>query len=488
MVTIENLNDINEKKGICEFNYDSPIESAADVQNIVNIQSRYYQSGITRSPDFRIIQLKRLQAYLRLHEDDALDALYKDLGKSRAESYATELGLVLDEINYCLKHIRKWMKPKHVPTPLAHFPTTSTIYPYPFGVVGLFSPWNYPLQLALLPLVDAISAGNCIVMKPSKSSVHTSAFLRKLCKEIFDPRYIFCLQGSSNMDKWLLEVNFDKIMFTGSPKVGKEIMKHAADDLTSITLELGGKSPVFILPDANLKRAGERIAWGKCLNSGQTCVGPDYILAHESVVDEFVDHYYNAVHRYYGQNVLESPDYPHMISEHHFDRVCNLIDNRGQNVTLAMGGNRNRSTLQIEPTVLTGVDLADPIMSEEIFGPALPIIAWKNIEDAIAVTLSYGHPLACYIFTNNRKTQHLLLDFVPSGGAVINDVVIHASSSRLPFGGLQNSGIGAYHGKAGFDSFTHYKSTMKKSTLIDLPFRYPPFDKFKLDLIKLALK
>lgn len=467
--------------------YEKPAKCAADVQNIANNLSAFYRTGKTRAIDYRILQLKRLQSYLQTHEKEALDALHADLGKSAAEAYATELGLILDEIRYCLKHIRSWTKPKRVPTSLAHFYTTSTIYPYPYGVVGIYSPWNYPLQLSLLPLVDALTAGNCALLKPSKESMHTSAFIRKLCQDIFDPNYVFCVDGSSDMNKWIDTIEVDYIMFTGSPRIGREIMADAAQNLTSVTLELGGKSPVFILPDANIKRAGQRIAWGKCLNSGQTCVGPDYILCHESMVNGFIKEFAKAVHDYYGKNILKSSDYPHMINEHQYERVCGLIDNRNPEAKIAFGGGRNPETLQIEPTLLTGITIADPIMSEEIFGPALPILAWKNIEDAIAITQSYGHPLACYIFTDNKTMQRTLLDFVPSGGATINDVVIHASSSSLPFGGLQNSGIGHYHGKAGFDTFTHYKSTMSKSNLTELPFRNPPFNKLKLDVIKLFL-
>lgn len=471
----------------CSNSYDNPAKSADDVQKIVDRLSAYFQSGVTLPVDFRMLQLKRMQAYLRAHEREALEALHADLGKSEAEAYATELGMIYDELRFCLKYGPQWARPRRVPTSLAHFPTTSTIYPYPFGVVGIYSPWNYPLQLSLLPLVDAVCAGNCVLLKPSQHSRHTSAFIRRLCQDVFDPNFIFCLEGSNQMNDWLLDVALDKIMFTGSPRVGREIMAHAAQNLTSVTLELGGKSPVFITPDADLRRAGERIAWGKCLNSGQTCVGPDYILIHESVADSFVNEFRNAVHRYYGEDVLNSPDYPHMIDQKQFDRVCGLIDKRNPNAQVVIGGGRREETLQIEPTVMTGVTLDDPVMGQEIFGPVLPIITWRTLDEAIAVPQHFGHPLSCYIFSTDKKTQRLLLDAIPSGGAVINDVVIWASSPTLPFGGLQNSGIGHYHGKAGFDAFTHYKSTMKKSNLIELPFRNPPFNDLKLSVIKFFL-
>lgn len=467
--------------------YEKPVNSAADVQDIIDAMRQYFQTGETLSVDFRIRQLNRLGAYLRAHEQDVLDALHADLGKSVFESYATELGLVYDEIRCCIKNVRGWARPRHVRTPLMNFPATSKVYPYPFGVAAVLSPWNYPIQLALVPLVDAIAAGNCVIMKPSKTSVHTSAFIRSMCEEVFDSRFVFCLHGSDEMNDWLLEVEFDKIMFTGSPRVGKLIMKHAADSLTSVTLELGGKSPLFIDERANIRRAAERVAWGKCLNSGQTCVAPDYALVHESVVDEFVKRLGTYLHKFYGKDILASPDYPHMINKKHFEEVCGLIDNRSSGCTIALGGGRNADTLQIEPTVLTGVTLDDPVMGQEIFGPILPVITWSTLDEAIDITRNFGHPLACYIFSDDKTFQQAVLDRVPCGGAVINDVVIHVANNNMGFGGLQNSGIGAYHGKVGFDCFTHYKSTSKKTTLFDIPVRNPPFNALSMRILKLLV-
>ncbi len=461
--------------------------SAADVQNKINELELFFQTGKTLSLEFRLQQLKRLQAYLRDHEQDALEALHADLGKSCFEAYATELGLVYDELRFVIKKLPSWVRPRRVPTSLAHFPATSTVHPYPFGVAAVLSPWNYPLQLTLVPLVDAIGAGNCVAIKPSQTSKHTSAFLRELCREVFDPDYIYCWQGSDAMNDWLLEVQFDKIMFTGSPRVGKLIMGHAAENLTSVTLELGGKSPVFINHDANVKRAAQRIAWGKCLNSGQTCVGPDYALVHEAVADAFVSEMDTWLHAYYGKEILKSADYPHMINQKHYDMVCRLIDERPPGTRIAIGGGRDPETLQIEPTVVTGVTVDDPLMSQEIFGPVLPIITWSTLDEAFSIQRSIKHPLACYIFSESQEFQKRILDAVPSGGATINDVVIHASSNRMGFGGVQNSGIGAYHGKVGFDAFTHYKSTMKKSTLIEMGVRNPPFNDRKMALLKLLM-
>lgn len=464
--------------------YSNEPQSATDLQNIIDTMECFYQTGATLSCDFRVQQLLRLRKYLAKHEQEALEALRADLGKSTFEAYATELGLVFDELRTCIAYLRTWSRPKRVPTSVVHFPTRSYIYAYPYGVAAVLSPWNYPLQLSLIPLIDALAAGNCVVLKPSQQSVHTSAFLRKLCQHVFDPQLVVCLEGSNEMNDWILEVTFDKIMFTGSPDVGKKIMAHAAESLTSVTLELGGKNPLFITADANIKRAGERVAWGKCLNSGQTCVAPDYALVHESVAEAFISELTHAIHAYYGEHPLQSPDYPHMINERHYRMVCGLIDGCSAQANIVCGGGRNPETLQIEPTIMTGITLDDPLMKQEIFGPVLPVLTYQNLDDAIAVTRSFDHPLSCYIFTQQNSTAHYIMNKVPSGGATINDVVIWASSTHLPFGGLQNSGIGSYHGKAGFDAFTHYRSTMKKSTLIELPIRNPPFNEMKMKLAR----
>lgn len=463
----------------------APIESAADLQDAINCQREFFQTGATLPVEFRIGQLKALGSYLRAHEQEVLEALHADLGKAPFESYATELGLVYDEIRTCLRNVRRWARPRPVPTPLTLFPATSKVYPYPYGVAAVLPPWNYPIQLALVPLADALTAGNCVMMKPSKTSVRTSEFIQRMCQEVFDPRYVRCLHGSDAMNDWLLEVTFDKIMFTGSPRVGRLIMAHAAESLTDVTLELGGKSPLIIAKDANVRRAAERVAWGKCLNSGQTCVAPDYALVHKDVVAEFVGSMDYYLHRFYGKDILASPDYPHMINRKHFDEVCRLIDDRLPGTQLALGGDRDASTLRIEPTLITGVTIDDPTMAQEIFGPVLPIIAWEDPAEVLEITRSYGHPLAGYVFSEDRSFQQMILDRVPSGGAVVNDVVIHVANNHMGFGGLQNSGIGAYHGKVGFDCFTHYKSTCKKTTLFDLPVRNPPFKPAAMALLKL---
>lgn len=462
--------------------------SAADVQAAVDSMHAWFETGKTLPLHYRRSVLQSLRSYLKKHETEVLNALHEDLGKAPFEGFATELGIVYDEIRLCLSKLYSWAKPRHVGTPLAHFPSSSKVYPSPFGVVAVLSPWNYPLQLALVPVVDALTAGNCVVLKPSHTSPATSAFLQKLCNEVFDNNLVRCLPGGGHMNDWILETKFDKIFFTGSPRVGRQIMHAAADNLTDVTLELGGKSPCIIAEDANIKRAAQRIAWGKCINLGQTCVAPDYFLVHESVVDAFIAELDTWLHEYYGKNILESPDYPHMINKHHFDRVCGLIDNHNEKAKIALGGGRDEDTLRIEPTVMRGVTLDDPVMQEEIFGPVLPIITWNTFDEALNVIRSFPSPLACYVFSTSKVFQEQVIQAVPFGGATINDVVIHLANNHMGFGGFGESGMGAYHGKVGFDCFTHYKSTLKKSNLIEMPVRNPPFNDMKMKIVKLLMR
>ncbi len=462
--------------------------SAADVQAAVDSMHAWFETGKTLPLHYRRSVLQSLRSYLKKHETEVLNALHEDLGKAPFEGFATELGIVYDEIRLCLSKLYSWAKPRHVGTPLAHFPSSSKVYPSPFGVVAVLSPWNYPLQLALVPVVDALTAGNCVVLKPSHTSPATSAFLQKLCNEVFDNNLVRCLPGGGHMNDWILETKFDKIFFTGSPRVGRQIMHAAADNLTDVTLELGGKSPCIIAEDANIKRAAQRIAWGKCINLGQTCVAPDYFLVHESVVDAFIAELDTWLHEYYGKNILESPDYPHMINKHHFDRVCSLIDNHNEKAKIALGGGRDENTLRIEPTVMRGVTLDDPVMQEEIFGPVLPIITWNTFDEALNVIRSFPSPLACYVFSTSKVFQEQVIQAIPFGGATINDVVIHLANNHMGFGGFGESGMGAYHGKVGFDCFTHYKSTLKKSNLIEMPVRNPPFNDMKMKIVKFLMR
>lgn len=459
-----------------------------EMQAIIDDMAAYFATGITKDVKYRLAQLTLMYNWLKIHEDEVLDALHADLGKHPQEGYETELGLVLDEISTAVKHLRRWAAPKIKKTPITLIPSSTKVYAQPYGVAAIMAPWNYPIQLSLVPLVDALAAGNVAFLKPSKTSPNSGKIIQRMCREVFDPRYVYCVFDTPNLDDNMEKIKVDFMFFTGSARVGKIVMGACAENLTPLVLELGGKSPVFIDKNADLRRAGERIAWGKCLNSGQTCVGPDYILCHEDVVDEFVEYFAHYVRKYFGKDILKNDQYPHMISKHHFDRVCGLIDNRNPNSKIAYGGGRDASTLRIEPTVLTGITLDDPVMNQEIFGPALPIITWNKIEDAVAVTENFGHPLACYIFSNDRAFQQHIIHTIPYGGGCINDVVVHVSTNEAGFGGFGASGMGEYHGKHGFDAFTHYKTVVHKYNIFELPLRSAPYLKWKFDIVKFLLK
>ncbi len=464
------------------------IESLADVQAIVERMRAYQTSGGIRPIEVRKRVLRQLRAYLEANEAPLYAALKTDLGKSEFESYATELGLVYDEIRTQLAHVDAWSRPKRVPTPLAHFPSVSCVYAQPKGVVCIMSPWNYPIQLALVPLVDAIAAGNCVALKPSRTSSATGRFLKALCDAIFTPELVYCFPGSSQMNDWLLATPFDKLFFTGSPRVGHIVMEAAAKNLSDVTLELGGKSPCIVDSAANVKRAAQRIAWGKCINTGQTCVAPDYFLVHESIALDLVALLDVYLHQYYGDDILANEDYPRMINRHHFDRVCGLIDNHNPDAMVVVGGGRDAETLKIEPTVMMGVTLDDPVMNEEIFGPIIPIITYRFLDEAFEIVRHFPSPLACYIFSDDRAVQQRVIDELPFGGGCINDTVIHLANNNMGFGGFGNSGLGSYHGKCGFDCFTHYKSTLSKSTLVELPVRNFPANEVKLAIIRMLVR
>ncbi len=455
--------------------------SASDVEEAARSMRSFFASGATLPVEHRKDALRRLKAWLKEHEDRVLGALREDLGKAPFEGYATELGIVYEEINLCLRKMDAWIRPRRVPTPVTHFHSWSKVYPSPYGVVLVLSPWNYPLQLALVPLVDALAAGNCVALKPSRTSRATSALLCQMVAELFDPDFVRAFPGSSAMNDWLLEARWDHICFTGSPAVGRVVMAAAAKNLTPVTLELGGKSPCIVDASANVKRAAQRIAWGKGINTGQTCVAPDYFLVHESVVDELVERLGACFRQYYGDNALACEEWPHIINERHFDRLMGLIENRNPDATVAFGGHGDRDTLRIEPTCLLGVTLDDPVMQEEIFGPILPVIAFSTLDEAFEIVRQFETPLACYVFAEDKAVQRRVIRELPFGGTTANDVVIHLANNHMGFGGLGNSGMGAYHGKVGFDAFTHYKSTLTKGTWLELPVRVPPFgDKIKL--------
>ncbi|MDO4976257.1 MAG: aldehyde dehydrogenase [Eubacteriales bacterium] len=454
------------------------------IQEIVSKQRAYFFRGETLSVDGRIEALKRLKETICRYEEEIAEAISLDLGKSAFESYMCETGIVLSELSYMIKHVRSFAKEKNVWTPLAQFCSRSYKKPSPYGVVLIMSPWNYPFMLTMDPLVDAIAAGNTVVLKPSAYSPKTSAIIEKIIKECFSEEYVAVVTGGRAENQALLEEHFNYIFFTGSQAVGKEVMKKAAEHFTPVTLELGGKSPCIVMDDANIKLAAKRIVFGKFLNCGQTCVAPDYILCHSSVKDDFIKAVKKQLVKQFGKNPLFNPNYGKIINEKHFDRILALIDKE----KVVMGGQSRKETLQICPTILDYVTYEDAVMQEEIFGPIMPILTFDFIEDVVEKLHSMQEPLALYLFTSDRSIADEVLSSVSFGGGCINDTIIHLATSEMGFGGVGASGMGSYHGKTGFDTFTHYKSIVDKKTFMDLPMRYQPYRNLYDKLIHFFLK
>ncbi len=450
-----------------------------DYKDMLHAQRAYFGQGECKNVDFRIRQLKNLYQWICGHEQEILDALYQDLNKSPFEAYAAEIGIVKEEIRYTLKHIRKWAAPKRVKTPITQFPSRSFIYPEPYGVVLIMSPWNYPFQLTIAPLVGAICAGNCAVVKPSAYSPNTTRVMAEMLRELFPAEYISVVEGGREANQALLDEKFDYIFFTGSVNVGKYVMEKASAHLTPVSLELGGKSPCIVDETADLKLAAKRIVWGKFLNCGQTCVSPDYILVQRGVKDKLVKQIQKYIRKMYGRDVLANKEYPKMINEKHFDRVLGLMEG----ARVIYGGESDRTSLKIAPAVLDQVNWKSPVMQEEIFGPLLPVLTFYDMKEVIQMVNAAPKPLALYYFTRDKKREAGILKHISYGGGCINDTVVHLATSYMPFGGVGNSGMGGYHGRDSFDTFTHRKSIMKKSGLIDVPIRYAPF-KNKLALLK----
>ena len=449
------------------------------VANIVEKQRAYFSSGATLPVERRMDALKKLRQALLDNEQAIAAAIQQDLGKSAEESYMCETGLVISEISYLLKHIRRFAKEKTVATPLAQFASRSYKKPSPYGVTLIMSPWNYPLLLTLDPLADALAAGNTAVIKPSAYSPATGALLQKLLGDIFPEEYVAVITGGREENGHLLEQKFDYIFFTGSKSVGKTVLEKAAKYLTPATLELGGKSPCIVHSSANLKLAARRIVFGKYLNCGQTCVAPDYVLCDKSVKDELLTYIKAEIERQYAH-----AEYGKIINRKHFDRICALIDPD----KVVVGGCCNADTLQIEPTVMDGVTWEDAVMQEEIFGPVMPILTYDSIDQVIELVNGRDKPLALYIFAQDKKVIRKVTSRCAYGGGCVNDVVIHLATSNMGFGGVGESGMGSYHGKTGFDTFTHYKSMVDKKTWLDLPMRYQPYSKFYSALIRMFLK
>ena len=455
-----------------------------NIEQTVDVQRKFFATSKTFDIKFRLEALDKLKASVKKHETDLLEAIHKDLGKSATESYMCEVGLLLEKITYTRKHLRSWARTRRKCTPLTNFHAKSMIVQEPYGVVLIMSPWNYPVLLTLEPLIGAIAAGNCAIVKPSAYSPETSAVIQKLISGTFEPEYVAVVTGGRSENADLLEQKFDYIFFTGGVTVGKLVMEKAAKHLTPVTLELGGKSPCIIDHTANLRIAARRITFGKFLNCGQTCIAPDYVLVEKSVHDEFIKLLKEETIKMYGEDIFANKGYGKMVNKKHFDRVSGLIAKE----KVVFGGRLKAETLQIEPTILDNVTPDDAVMQEEIFGPVLPIIVIKNTDEAANFIKSRPKPLALYLFTSDRKLEKQFLREVPFGGGCVNDTIIHIATNNLPFGGVGNSGMGSYHGKKTFETFSHAKSVVKKYTWLDISMRYQPYANWKDKLIRMFLK
>ncbi|MEB1809071.1 MAG: aldehyde dehydrogenase [Bacillaceae bacterium] len=452
-------------------------------ENLLQMQKDYFYSGVTHDVNFRIKQLKKLKKALKANEKKLSEALRKDLNKSDFEAYLTEMGVLYSEISETIKHVKGWVKPRKVKTPMTHVGSDSYIYPQPYGVSLIISPWNYPVQLTIAPLIGAIAAGCCAVIKPSELTPHTSAVLAHLLQQTFDEQYVAVVEGDVETSTALLALNFDHIFFTGSVAVGKVVMEVAAKHLTPITLELGGKSPTIIHEDAKLDIAAKRIAWGKFTNAGQTCVAPDYLLVHKSVKEPFIKKLIEQIKDQFGEDVSRNSDFPMVVNERHFDRLTGYM----QDGTILFGGNAIRERRFIEPTILDHVSWDSKVMEEEIFGPILPVFEYETEQEVIEMVRKRPNPLALYLFTENKTTEQNIVTHLSFGGGCINDVIYHVGTSQLPFGGVGSSGMGAYHGKYSFDAFSHDKGILHQSTKMDIPLRYHKA-KGGLKLIKRIMK
>lgn len=444
---------------------------STQIDSILQLQREYYDSGATIPVSFRKEQLKKLYQAIQKYQPQIEEALKKDLGKSSYESFMCEIGLVLSEISYMIHHVKKFSKRKTVYTPLAQFASHSYVQPVPYGNTLIMSPWNYPFLLSMDPLVDAIAAGNTAIVKPSAYSPATSQVIETLVKECFSPAHVSVVTGGRAENAALLEKKFDFIFFTGSQNVGREVMRHAAANLTPVVLELGGKSPCIVEESADIRLAARRIVFGKYLNCGQTCVAPDFILCHKSIQDKLLQELKLQVEKQFGSDPLADIDYGKIINQKHFDRLCRLLHS-GE---LCLSGETDAETLRIAPVIMTHVTFDDPVMQEEIFGPVLPVLTYENFEELMLLLKKRPKPLALYLFSSNKAHIHRVNEELSYGGGCINDTIIHLATSEMGFGGVGDSGMGAYHGKAGFEAFSHQKSIVDKKTWLDLPMRYQPY-------------
>ncbi len=448
-------------------------------QGLFERQQKFFLTGKTLNFAFRKNALRKLKSTIREHENDFYEALFQDLHKSRFESYGTEIGFVLEELSYNLKKLKRWMKSKRVSSGIVSFPAKSRITHEPVGTVLIIAPWNYPFQLLMAPLIGAIAAGNTVILKPSEISEHTGAAIERILNAAFEEDYIRVVTGGSEVSQQLLALDFNYIFFTGSPRVGKIIMQAAARKLIPVTLELGGKSPCIVSRDVDLKLTARRIAWGKFLNAGQTCIAPDYLLVHEEIKEALLREIENTIHQFFGKDVRQSPDYPRIISRPNMERLATLLEG----VKVVSGGNYDMDERYFEPTLVDEVDFEKPVMQQEIFGPILPVITFQDVEEAIRRVNSRPRPLALYVFAKNKGFQKKIISAIPAGGVTVNDTLMHIAGSKLPFGGVGNSGIGKYHGFESFRAFSNIKPIVYRGRWIDVPIRYAPYGS-KLKIIK----
>lgn len=457
--------------------------SIPDYSSIINKQKEYFSNGRTLSVNNRRNSLKTLKNAIEKHEEEILDALYKDLRKSSFEAWATELGVVYQEINYHHKNLPRWARGQRVPTnQLIHFWSVSRIIPQPYGQTLIIAPWNYPFQLVMMPLIGAISAGNTAVIKPSEYTPTVAEVIKKIMDNTFEESFVKVCLGGPEVSQALLEHKWDKIFFTGSPRVGKIVYEAASKHLTPVVLELGGKSPTIVSDKANIDIAARRIVWGKLVNAGQTCIAPDYIIAHKTIKDQLIERISFYIKKFYGHNPIENTEFPRIVSRSHARRLKEYIDQS----KVLFGGGTDVDNRYIEPTILEARE-DEPVMRDEIFGPVLPVLTYKSLQEAIAFINARPKPLALYIFSEDKDEQKTVLQQTSSGSAAVNEVVMQVANEHLPFGGVGNSGLGNYHGKRSFDCFSHERSVLFKSTWIDIPLRYPPYGD-KIRWIKNILK
>lgn len=455
-----------------------------EIKDILQQQNHFFSSGKTIPAEFRLKQLESLKESMIRHEADLAAALKEDLGKSRMESYMCEIGLTLSELTWMQKHLRSLMRSKRVSTPAAQFAAKSFRSPSPYGTVLIMSPWNYPVLLTLDPLIDAIAAGNTAVVKPSAYAPCTFDVMKTMIEECFPAHYVAVVDGGRAENQALLQQRFDMIFFTGGKTVGREVLRHAAEYLTPVTLELGGKSPCIVDSTAKIRLAAKRIVFGKYLNCGQTCVAPDYILCDKRIRDELITAILAEIEKQFGKEPLKNPNYGKIINEKHFERILGLINGE----KLVYGGQSEPESLRIAPTVLNNITWDDAVMGEEIFGPLLPILTFDTLAEALDTVESHPHPLALYFFSEDKAAQKKVLDTCRFGGGCINDTIIHLATSDMPFGGVGESGMGSYHGRVGFETFSHYRSIVDKKTWMDLPIRYQKYTGLKEKMMRMFLK